>query len=68
MPLTSALKVVCEHVRGWEGLARLLGEPDLPHFKKKAAGKEKVAEVKAAPEKPAEAAKVQEELGGVGKS
>jgi len=35
VPLTSAIKVVCEHVRGWEGLARLLGEPDLPHFKKK---------------------------------
>ncbi len=35
VPLTSALKVICEHVRGWEGLARLLGEPDLPHFKKK---------------------------------
>jgi predicted PurR-regulated permease PerM len=35
LPLTSAIKVVCEHVRGWEGLARLLGEPDLPHFKKK---------------------------------
>jgi predicted PurR-regulated permease PerM len=35
VPLTSALKVVCEHVRGWEGLARLLGEPDLPHFRKK---------------------------------
>jgi predicted PurR-regulated permease PerM len=40
VPLTSALKVVCEHVRGWEGLARLLGEPDLPHFKKR--GREKV--------------------------
>jgi len=39
VPLTSAVKVVCEHVRGWEGLARLLGEPDLPHFKKK--GREK---------------------------
>lgn len=35
VPLTSALKVVCEHVRGWEGVARLLGEPDLPHFKKR---------------------------------
>ena len=35
VPLTSAIKVVCEHVRGWEGLARLLGEPDLPHFHKK---------------------------------
>ena len=35
VPLTSAIKVVCEHVRGWEGLARLLGEPDLPHFNKK---------------------------------
>jgi predicted PurR-regulated permease PerM len=35
VPLTSAIKVVCEHVRGWEGLARLLGDPDLPHFKKK---------------------------------
>ncbi len=35
VPLTSAVKVVCEHVRGWEGLARLLGEPDLPHFKKR---------------------------------
>ena len=41
VPLTSALKVVCEHVRGWEGLARLLGEPDLPHFKKKAREKGK---------------------------
>ena len=28
VPLTSALKVVCENVRGWEGIARLLGEPD----------------------------------------
>ena len=35
VPLTSAIKTVCEHVKGWEGLARLLGEPDLPHFKKK---------------------------------
>jgi predicted PurR-regulated permease PerM len=35
VPLTSAVKVVCEHVRGWEGLARLLGEPDLPHFRKR---------------------------------
>ncbi len=35
VPLTSAIKVVCEHVRGWEGLARLLGEPDLPHFRKR---------------------------------
>ncbi len=59
VPLTSALKVVCEHVRGWEGLARLLGEPDLPHFKKK--GREKVVEVKAGPED-------QDESGGVGKS
>jgi predicted PurR-regulated permease PerM len=45
VPLTSAIKVVCEHVKGWEGMARLLGEPDLPHFNKK-----KVRE------KPAEAA------------
>jgi predicted PurR-regulated permease PerM len=30
VPLTSALKVVCENVRGWEGFARLLGEPDPP--------------------------------------
>jgi predicted PurR-regulated permease PerM len=28
VPLTSAIKVVCENVRGWEGVARLLGEPD----------------------------------------
>ncbi len=35
VPLTSAIKVVCEHVKGWEGLARLLGEPDLPHFNKR---------------------------------
>jgi predicted PurR-regulated permease PerM len=42
VPLTSAIKVVCEHVRGWEGMARLLGEPDLPHYRKKA--KQKVAE------------------------
>jgi predicted PurR-regulated permease PerM len=35
VPLTSAIKVVCESVRGWEGLARLLGEPDLPHYKKR---------------------------------
>jgi hypothetical protein len=68
VPLTSALKVVCEHVRGWEGLARLLGEPDLPHFRKKLAGKEKVAEAKTEPEKPAGAGKVPEELGEVGKS
>jgi len=50
VPLTSALKVICEHVRGWEGLARLLGEPDLPHFKKKAKEKEKEKE----PEKAVE--------------
>ena len=42
VPLTSAIKVVCEHVRGWEGLARLLGEPDLPHFHPKR--RERVAE------------------------
>lgn len=42
VPLTSAIKVVCEHVRGWEGVARLLGDPDLPHYKKRP--KEKVAE------------------------
>jgi predicted PurR-regulated permease PerM len=30
VPLTSALKVVCENVHGWEGFARLLGEPDPP--------------------------------------
>ena len=30
VPLTSAIKVVCEHVSGWEGVARLLGEPDPP--------------------------------------
>jgi len=30
VPLTSALKVVCENVSGWEGFARLLGEPDQP--------------------------------------
>jgi predicted PurR-regulated permease PerM len=35
VPITSAVKVICEHVRGWEGLARLLGEPDLPHFHKR---------------------------------
>ena len=29
VPLTSAIKVVCENVRGWEGFARLLGEPDV---------------------------------------
>jgi len=28
VPLTSAIKVVCENVQGWEGIARLLGEPD----------------------------------------
>ena len=28
VPLTSAIKVVCEQVRGWEGLARLLGDPE----------------------------------------
>jgi len=28
VPLTSAVKVVCENVHGWGGLARLLGEPD----------------------------------------
>jgi predicted PurR-regulated permease PerM len=42
VPLTSAIKVVCEHVRGWEGLARLLGEPDLPHYRKRV--REKAAE------------------------
>jgi predicted PurR-regulated permease PerM len=30
VPITSAVKVVCEHVRGWEGFARLLGDPDPP--------------------------------------
>jgi predicted PurR-regulated permease PerM len=30
VPLTSAIKVVCEHVSGWEGIARLLGDPDPP--------------------------------------
>lgn len=30
VPLTSALKVVCENVEGWQGFARLLGEPDPP--------------------------------------
>jgi len=69
VPLTSALKVVCEHVRGWEGLARLLGEPDLPHFKKKGREKETVVEGKAGTETPAaEVGKVQEEPGGVRKS
>lgn len=29
VPLTSAIKVVCENVRGLEGTARLLGEPDV---------------------------------------
>lgn len=61
VPLTSAVKVVCEHVRGWEGLARLLGEPDLPHFKKRR--HERVAV--AAPEEPE---KDVEEPGAVGKS
>lgn len=28
VPLTSAIKVVCENVRGLEGFARLLGDPD----------------------------------------
>lgn len=28
VPLTSALKVICENVEGWEPLARLLGGPD----------------------------------------
>jgi len=28
VPMTSAIKVVCENVQGWEGVARLLGEPD----------------------------------------
>ncbi len=35
VPLTSAIKVVCEHVKGWEGVARLLGEPDRPRSRKK---------------------------------
>jgi predicted PurR-regulated permease PerM len=56
VPLTSAVKVVCEHVRGWEGLARLLGEPDLPHFKKR--HREHVAEAI-----PEEAEKGREEPG-----
>ena len=30
VPLTSAIKVVCENVKGWEGFARLLGDPDVP--------------------------------------
>jgi len=69
VPLTSALKVVCEHVRGWEGLARLLGEPDLPHFKKKGREKEKAVEGRVATETAApEAGTVHEELGGVEKS
>lgn len=29
VPLTSAIKVVCENVTGWEGFARLLGDPDV---------------------------------------
>jgi putative permease len=29
VPLTSAVKVVCENVRGLEGVARLLGDPDV---------------------------------------
>lgn len=29
VPMTSAIKVVCENVRGLEGVARLLGEPDV---------------------------------------
>ncbi len=28
VPLTSAIKIVCENLRGFEGFARLLGEPD----------------------------------------
>ena len=44
VPLTSAIKTVCEHVKGWEGLARLLGEPDLPHYQKRKT-REKAAEV-----------------------
>jgi len=28
VPMTSAIKVVCENIRGWEPIARLLGEPD----------------------------------------
>jgi predicted PurR-regulated permease PerM len=28
VPMTSAIKVVCENIRGWEAIARLLGEPD----------------------------------------
>jgi len=27
VPLTSAIKLVCENLRGFEGFARLLGEP-----------------------------------------
>ncbi len=30
VPLTSALKVICENVEGWQPVARLLGEPDEP--------------------------------------
>ena len=30
VPLTSTIKVVCENIRGWEGFARLLGDPDIP--------------------------------------
>ena len=30
VPLTSAIKVACENVKGWEGFARLLGDPDPP--------------------------------------
>lgn len=30
VPLTSAIKVACENVQGWEGFARLLGDPDPP--------------------------------------
>jgi predicted PurR-regulated permease PerM len=29
VPLTSAVKVFCENVRGLEGVARLLGDPDV---------------------------------------
>jgi putative permease len=42
VPLTSAIKVVCENVQGLEGFARLLGDPDRGTSEAKAARKKEV--------------------------
>jgi len=46
VPLTSAIKVVCEQVRGWEGVARLLGDPETrPRKSREAVGEAREVKV-----------------------